>query len=123
MAAGCVDLVLSPAEIGGELARIARHPHVAGKGLFFQEASHPSGEDDHALATAHEGDRTALPSGGQGTPPTGAEQSRAEADRPAAGRYSSDAGGGRAAGLGDDGEGYRRILSLLHDHSGVDFSL
>ena len=31
IAAGCVDLVLSPADIARELARIARHPYVAGQ--------------------------------------------------------------------------------------------
>src|SRR5207245_240130 len=31
VAAGCVDFVLSPENIAKELARIARHPYVAGK--------------------------------------------------------------------------------------------
>ena len=33
VAAGCVDLVLSPADIAKELARIAKHPYVAGQPL------------------------------------------------------------------------------------------
>jgi two-component system CheB/CheR fusion protein len=35
VAAGCVDLVLSPKEIAEELARIAKHPYVSGKPLEF----------------------------------------------------------------------------------------
>ena len=35
VAAGCVDLVLSPKEIAEELGRIAKHPFVAGKPLGF----------------------------------------------------------------------------------------
>ncbi|HKW80814.1 MAG TPA: chemotaxis protein CheB, partial [Casimicrobiaceae bacterium] len=66
VAAGCVDFVLSPAQIASELARIARHPYVAG------HAGQPTTpEDDRALAAAHEDDASALPSGGRGTPRTG----------------------------------------------------
>jgi two-component system CheB/CheR fusion protein len=73
IAAGCVDLVLSPADIARELARIARHPYVAGQPLLI------GAEDGGTLATGQD-----------------------------------------ASGASN---GYRRILSLLRTHSGVDFSL
>jgi len=60
VAAGCVDLVLSPAGIASELARIAKHPYVAGQEV---RQSAPM----------------VLPSGGTGTPSTFAEQDRVEA--------------------------------------------
>ena len=52
IAAGCVDLVLSPADIAGELARISKHPSVSGQPLelsTFREDDR--GEDDRAEAT------------------------------------------------------------------------
>jgi len=96
IAAGCVDFVLKPADIAKEIARIAKHPHVAG-----QRHESISPEDDRASATAHEGDETPLPAGGQGTPRTGAQASRAKAGE----------------------NGFKKILLLLRNHSGVDFSL
>jgi len=104
VAAGCVDFVLSPEHIAKELARIAKHPYVAG-----QPPEPPiAAEDDRAAATEHEDDATALPPGGHGTPRTGARQARAEAE----------AAGGQA---GDNS--YKKILLLLRNHCGVDFSL
>ena len=76
--AGCVDLVLSPEAIAKELARIARHPYVAG---------HTPG----------------LPESVNKELPTAAER-------------------GAAAGRPDK-NGYQKILLLLRNHSGVDFSL
>jgi two-component system, chemotaxis family, CheB/CheR fusion protein len=73
IAAGCVDFVLKPADIAKEIARIAKHPYVAG-----QRHESISLEDDPASATAHEGDETPLPAGG--TPLTGAKASRAKAE-------------------------------------------
>ncbi len=105
VAAGCVDFVLSPAEIAKELARIARHPYVAGQPL---ELSSP--EEDRAAAMAHEDDETPLPSAGKGAPSTGAKRARAESED--------------KAGAGRPGEnGFQKILLLLRNHSGVDFSL
>ena len=75
IAAGCVDFVLKPEDIAKELARIAKHPYVAG-----QRHESISPEDDRASATAHEDDETPLPAGGHGTPPTGAKASRAEGE-------------------------------------------
>src|SRR5690606_35646562 len=51
VAAGCVDLVLSPADISKELARIAKHPYSSGK---ISSAKSIRAEDDRAEATAHE---------------------------------------------------------------------
>ena len=109
--AGCVDLVLSPADIAKELARIARHPYVAGQPFDFLTRA----EDDRAEATAHEDDGTPLPSGGHGTPPTQAKQVHAEAE--------GDGEGAAAKGADVALDGYRRIVLLLRNHSGVDFSL
>jgi two-component system CheB/CheR fusion protein len=105
VAAGCVDFVLSPTDIAEELARIARHPYVAGQPL---EIGSP--EADRAAATAHDDDDTALPSGGKGTPSTGAKRARAES--------------AEEAGTARPGQNrFQKILLLLRNHSGVDFSL
>jgi two-component system, chemotaxis family, CheB/CheR fusion protein len=76
IAAGCVDLVLSPADIARELARVARHPYVAGQPMLV------GAEDGGTFATSH------------------------------------DDNAAKAAP-----NGYSRILSLLRNHSSVDFSL
>ncbi len=106
VAAGCVDLVLPPADIARELARIANHPYVSAP----SEVS-PGGEDG-SEALAHQDDGTPLPSGGSAPPGSDATQTRAEASR------------GR--GKGDETSGaerqYQKILQILRDHSGVDFS-
>jgi two-component system, chemotaxis family, CheB/CheR fusion protein len=108
VAAGSVDFVLSPEDIATELARIAKHPAVAGA----LSGSSTQAEGDRASATAHDDDETALPSGGHGTPPTGAETARAEADR-----------GARELIGARTEEGFTKILLLLRRHSSVDFSL
>jgi two-component system CheB/CheR fusion protein len=103
VAAGCVDFVIKPADIAKELARIAKHPYVAGD---TPEVASP--EEDRAFATAHEEDESPLPSGGRGRPRTGARQARAEA----------------AATRGKTVENaFKKILLLLRNHCGVDFSL
>jgi two-component system CheB/CheR fusion protein len=102
IAAGCVDFVLKPEDIAKELARIANHPYVAG------QPHEISPEDDRAAATAHEDDETPLPSGGHGTPGTGAKGGRGKAER-------ADVKGGE--------NGFKKILLLLRNHCGVDFSL
>lgn len=103
VAAGCVDFVLKPENIANELALIAKHPYVAGH--------HPETETlpeaDRAFATAHEDDETPLPSGGYGIPRTGSKQARAE---------------GKAAHGKTADNGFKRILLLLRNHCGVDFS-
>jgi two-component system, chemotaxis family, CheB/CheR fusion protein len=103
IAAGCVDFVLKPEDIAKELARIANHPYVAG-----QPHETISPEDDWASATAHKDDETPLPSGGHGTPPTGAKGARGKAER-------------ADAKVGENG--FKKILLLLRNHCGVDFSL
>ncbi len=102
IAAGCVDFELSPEGIAAELARIAAHPHMTG------DVSRADPEGDRASAIAHEDDATPLPSGGPGTPITGAKQVRAESEE------------GESSGLEDSG--YRKILQLIRNHAGVDFS-
>jgi two-component system CheB/CheR fusion protein len=77
VAAGCVDSVLSPTHIARELARIARHPYVAGR------------LNGHRL----NGRGSAAPAGATG--PAGPPEP----------------------------DGYRKILLLLRNHCGVDFSL
>lgn len=109
IAAGCVDLVLSPENIARELARIARHPLLTSSDVVAattrsEGTLHAEAERE---ADQHGGPQAALASGGRGTPRTDAAKARAEAAKPA-----------QAA---DDG--YRRILLLLRNHCGVDFSL
>lgn len=90
VAAGCVDLVLSPANIARELARIAKHPYVIGspgeataaavadapEQTSRKDSERDSGERERETATAHQDDATALPSGGHGTPAVGARRAR-----------------------------------------------
>ncbi len=103
VAAGCVDFVLKPEDIAKELARIAKHPCVAG-----QPHEPISLGDYRASATARADDETSPPSAGRGTPRTDATRARGEAD----------------AGRGNAGEnGFKKVLLLLRNHSGVDFSL
>ncbi|HVE51678.1 MAG TPA: chemotaxis protein CheB [Casimicrobiaceae bacterium] len=114
VAAGCVDSVLSPANIAKELARIAKHPYVVGSATdpitpdTSGEDAGAAGENERETATAHQHDASALPSGGHGTPSVGAKQARAEAKR------------GRSR---PEDEGFKKILLLLRNHCGVDFSL
>lgn len=107
VAAGCVDLVLSPQDIAKELDRIARHPYVAGELL---QLSKP--EEDRAEATAHEDDDSALPSGGHGSQSTGATLALQESRKARHERRSTQ-----------QGDGFKKIVQLLRSHSGVDFSL
>ena len=109
VAAGCVDFVLSPEDIARELGHIAKHPMVAG--TASESPSRP--EEDRASATAHEDDDTPLPSGGRGTPMTGAKRARAEARHGPVGKPAE-------RGAEDD---FKKIMLLLRNHSGVDFSL
>jgi two-component system CheB/CheR fusion protein len=103
VAAGCVDYVLSPKGIATELARIARHPVVAGVGAGAAARA----EHDRA-SVRPENDDTPPPSGGTG---------------------SQDAGGREARGRSHQGRatrnenGFTNTLLLLRNHSGVDFSL
>jgi two-component system CheB/CheR fusion protein len=102
VAAGCVDFVLSPDKIAQELARIARHPFVVSQPVLGPEA------DRQAATEGEDNKDTPLPSGGDGTPPIGARQARAEAKSGPATRPEEN--------------GFRNILLLLRNHSGVDFS-
>ncbi len=103
IAAGCVDFVLDPEGIAKELERISKHPFASN-----QLEISLSPEDDRESAIAHEDDDSPLPSGGEGTPHTGAGRARAES-------------GTAREGPGDNG--YKKILLLLRSHCGVDFSL
>ncbi len=93
IAAGCVDFVLAPADIAKELTRVAKHPYVAGRAA-------------EALATV-----LLLPVG-QGGPSA------------AVATPSPSRGRGQEAGRPRGAEnGFKKILLLLRNHSGVDFSL
>jgi two-component system CheB/CheR fusion protein len=122
IAAGCVDFVLSPEHIALAIARIAKHPEIAK--ATAEELTRA--EDDRASATAHEDDTPlhptahtpcggdpGLPSGGHGDPDTAATMARAEAE-------PEPAGNARRR-IADDG--FKKILLLLRNHAGVDFSL
>ncbi|HVQ14296.1 MAG TPA: chemotaxis protein CheB, partial [Vicinamibacterales bacterium] len=107
VAAGCVDYVLSPEGIATELARIAKHPAIAGVGAFTRA------ENDRTAAVTHEDDDAPLPSGGRGAPDTRVNVVHGEAAR-----------GRRHKGRGTKSEeGLKNTLRLLRNHSGVDFSL
>src|ERR1043166_6023585 len=110
VAAGCVDLVLSPERIADELARIAKHPLVGGDGRAAlglpTEAQWEAGQ--------HGGPEAPLASGGRGTPRTGARQA------PALLRKAGPLTGETPA---LPGAAFKKILVLVRNHSGVDFSL
>jgi two-component system, chemotaxis family, CheB/CheR fusion protein len=110
IAAGCVDFVLKPEDIAKELGRIAKHPLVAGQPAHLESHVEPASraERDRESAEKHEDDDTALPSGGHGSPRTGAKQIRDEAAKV----------GGQPAEAG-----FKKVLVLLRNHCGVDFSL
>lgn len=108
VAAGCVDFVMSPEDIAHEIARIAKHPAVA----RAASGSSTRAEDDRAPATTDEDDATPLPSGGHGAPPRRAERARTEAAQGGVERPDARAE-----------NGLKKILLLLRNHSGVDFSL
>ena len=100
-AAGCVDFVLAPAAIARELARIAKHPYVAG-GIPEASGAQPGGR------------RAQAPAAGQPLPARGAKT---------AAEMNGERAAVAAAGGGPGSAGYRKILLLLRNHSGVDFSL
>ena len=106
IAAGCVDLVLSPGNIASELARIAKHPYLEGRPAAPIE-----------LAEARKGRRNP----GQMEMPAQGEGDHLNADGAA-----SEPGFSRRNGETMDAlqqSGYDEILQLLRGHSGVDFSL
>ncbi|MGE5093995.1 MAG: chemotaxis protein CheB [Betaproteobacteria bacterium] len=105
-AAGCVDAVLPPEGIAKELARLARHPYVMPH--VVPPTRGTAVESERQALTKHQGDATPLPSGGRGTPATGAARARAEAAAGAHGTRDAD---------------FEAVLELLHAHYGVDFSL
>jgi two-component system CheB/CheR fusion protein len=93
IATGCVDFVLKPEDIAKELARIARHPFVAARSRDL-----PALDEDRDPALTNEDDKTSLLTGG----------AREEA----------------ALAHTKSGENaFNKILLLLRNHSGVDFSL
>ena len=108
VAAGCVDFVLSPENIAKELARIAKHPYIASAPGQPAPAIHSEAERE---TDQREGLEVPLASGGHGTPRTGARQARAEAA----------ARGNQPSSIKQDG--LKKILLLLRNHCGVDFSL
>ncbi len=112
VAAGCVDLIMTPAAIAQELARIARHPYVAAHPVDLP--THPEG--DRAADTEHADDATPLTSERHGSPSIGADQAHAEA------APGGDTRGRVGAGALAE-TSYKQILIALRNHSGVDFSL
>ncbi len=118
IAAGVVDLVLSPGQIAAELARIARHPFVAGGAAHeSQDTKGTDGTDAPAMHSEAERESdqrepkdAPLASGGHDTPRTGSRQAKREA---------AEKAGPPAAGE----DGFKKILRVLHHHCGVDFSL
>ncbi len=97
VAAGCVDLILSPAGIAEEIARLAKHPYVAGQPIALSD--HTQNEPDEAIANQLNDSNT----------PT--DESRGTLE----GKAVSDNHKGP--------DGYLTALSLLHNQTGVDFSL
>lgn len=108
VAAGCVDLVLSPEEIALEIARIAKHPYVSGQPLTFSDRT----SEDLENATAHQDNDTPAISGSDPSPFTDAASSHVH------GKVEEET---NTSERGEDG--YAKTLSILRSHSGVDFSL
>jgi len=95
VASGCVDFVLSPEKIAEELARIAKHPFTATR------RREPASPFEAVQGPGGPEDQSPLPSRDQGGQP-GNEVATAP----------------RSAN-----ESFRKILLLLRNHAGVDFSL
>ncbi len=132
VASGSVDMVLAPADIAKELARIAAHPFVAGPSEPHRETervvdgvdsataendrgSDIRGERNRDEAIRHEDDGAPLPSGGPAD-----EVSMSGNKRDHAATQPNHA---NHADRQDIEAGYRKILLHLRKHSGVDFSL
>ena len=94
VAAGCVDFILSPERIAQELARIARHPLVAG-------GAHAPPVPIEAPRLDEKGRRASKRPKPVGEAPTGTREARVLPEQ----------------------DGYKKILVLLRNHSQVDFSL
>ncbi len=105
--AGCIDFVLSPENIAKELARIAKHPYVVNAS---GQAAPPLHAEAEREADQRDGPDAALASGGRGTPRTGSKRAKAEA-------------AAKEGPPGSDTDGFKKILLLLRNHCGVDFSL
>jgi two-component system CheB/CheR fusion protein len=93
VAAGCVDFVLSPEKIARELARIAKHPYVAG------QPTEPHSEPEEPT----DGE-TPVSSRGRG--PLRPSLSSSDEEWP-----------------GSTGNGFKKMIALLRNRSGVDFTL
>jgi two-component system CheB/CheR fusion protein len=100
IAAGCVDFILKPEDIAKELAQIAGHPLVV-----RQPISTAKDRMAHAPVQAN---APAPPSAGDEALPAGTKQADAESDA--------------AHGKANDAD-FKKILLLLRNHSGADFSL
>ncbi|WP_411281503.1 chemotaxis protein CheB, partial [Gemmatimonas sp.] len=134
IAAGCVDFVMSPRQMAAELTRIAQHPFVlntvnegpvpasaggdsaAGEGVGTSGSRLTATAPDMPSEAEREADQqessnAPLASGGHGTPRTGSRQAKQEA------------AAGTAAAPGTFQDEFRKVLLLLRNHSGVDFSL
>jgi two-component system, chemotaxis family, CheB/CheR fusion protein len=105
VAAGCVDLVLSPNDIALEIARIAKHPYISGHPLTLSSRAPNDLED----ATAHQDNDAPAPSGSSSVPLKSSPSTRGSEAEPSVPQHGED--------------GYAKTLSLLRGHSGVDFSL
>jgi two-component system CheB/CheR fusion protein len=104
VAAGCVDFVLSPPDIANELSRIAKHPALVSGALG------PLNAPEHRSSATWPGDDdTRLPAGDDDAP--GTTLVSAEADTSVE----------RVAASTENG--FKKILLLLRNHAGVDFSL
>ena len=114
ISAGCVDAVMSLPDMAAELTRIAKHPHVMN--AVNERPVHAAAAPDMHAEVEREADQrdnsdAPLASGGHGTPRTGSRQAKQEAAT------------STAAVQGESQDDFRKILLLLRNHCGVDFSL
>ena len=107
IAAGVVDFTLAPEQIAAELSRIAKHPFVLRAPGETAPELHSEAERE---ADQGEPKDAPLASGGKGTPRTGSRQAKREAAAKPDGAVAGDGG-------------FAKILSILRNHCGVDFSL
>ncbi len=104
--AGCIDFVLP----GKHCEGVGADCEASLRRERFRPSRPPLHAEAEREADQRDGRDAALASGGRGTPRTGSKRAKAEA-------------AAKEGPPGSDTDGFKKILLLLRNHCGVDFSL